>query len=85
MPPTDNTYHTVPDLAGALGVNATKVLGWIARGELVAVDVSARRGERPRWRIAAAELERFLQARRAVPVVPAPRQTRRKRDYTEYV
>jgi excisionase family DNA binding protein len=61
----------VPEVADLLGVSPDKVLTWLRSGELVGVDVSARRGGRPRWRIADAELQRFLRARQSIaqPIV----------------
>ncbi len=39
------------------------VLAWIRTGELHAVNVAARAGGRPRWRISVEALERFDEAR----------------------
>jgi excisionase family DNA binding protein len=65
---------SVPEIAKRLRVNEDKVRGWLVNGELRGVDVSARRGKRPRWRIDPADLEAFL-ARRVAQ--PTPRTTGR--------
>ena len=76
---TTPAYLTVPQLAESLGVDAMKVLGWIHRGELQAIDVSERRGGRPRWRIPVAAWQAFQAARSNQASIPAPRQQRRRR------
>ena len=74
--PTSERWPTPPAVAQQFGVKPDKVIGWIRSGELKAVDLSTRRGGRPRYRIPPAELERFLAAR---AVTPPPKQTRRRR------
>jgi hypothetical protein len=69
-------FWTVPAVAELLGVDAGKVLGWIRRGELVGTNIADRAGRRPRWRIADAELQRFLRARQSTSA-PVVRRTRR--------
>ena len=59
-------YQTPPEVAKLLGVSASKVRSWIARGELKASDISLARGGRPRHTIAEADLEEFLLSRAAV-------------------
>lgn len=73
-------YLNPPSIARMLGVNQDKVLGWIRSGELTAVDVSATRGGRPRWRIARADLDSFLNRRRATP--PPKVRRRSNREYS---
>ncbi len=73
--PTDRAI-TPPALARRLGVNTHKVLAWIARGELRAINLGD--GSRPRWRILPADLEAFLDRRTAQPMAKATR--RRKAD-----
>lgn len=60
-------FLTPAQAAELLGIATGKVLGWIQSGELSAVDVSAARGQRPRWRIDPAEWDRFINARRSSP------------------
>ena len=71
--PTDRA-STPPVVARQLGVDAHKVLRWIASGELRAVNVGD--GTRPRWRIMADDLRAFLDRRAAQP---AAKQARRRR------
>jgi transposase len=56
-------FLTPPAIAKRLRVKPSKVIAWIKRDELVAIDVSENRGRRPRWRIAPEELQRFLESR----------------------
>lgn len=61
----DIRYYTPDQAAEVLGVDGEKVLGWIHSGELAASNVGSRPdGGKPRWRIAEADLGRFLIARR---------------------
>lgn len=68
---------TPPEIGRLLAVDPAKILVWIRNGELVACDVATRRGGRPRFRVAPAELQAFL-LRRQSAVAPAPRQRRRR-------
>jgi hypothetical protein len=56
-------FVTVAAVAGALGIRRGKVLGWIARGELAAVNVADKALGRPRWRIARHALDSFFASR----------------------
>jgi excisionase family DNA binding protein len=71
-------YLTPPQVAERLAVDAHRVLGWIRRGELHAVNVGDGT-QRPRFRIGEDDLAAFLASRSAGP---APRITRcrRRRD-----
>jgi excisionase family DNA binding protein len=77
MPP-ESKYMRVRGIAALLDVKEDVVLGWIKRGELPAHDVSTNRGRRPRWRIASADLDLFLESRSASPARPSPRRARRR-------
>jgi excisionase family DNA binding protein len=70
-----DTFLTPPEVARLLRVSADKVLGWIRRGELKAVNVSNR--DQPRYRVRREHLEEFLAAREVQP--PAPRTPRKQR------
>jgi excisionase family DNA binding protein len=67
-------YLTPPEIATRLRVDAHKVLGWIRRGDLRAINVSD--GWRPRYRISPDDLESFLRRREVQP--PPPRIARRR-------
>jgi excisionase family DNA binding protein len=69
-------YLKPPQVGELLAVGHDKVLTWIHSGELRAVDVAAKRGGRPRWRVWRSDLEDFL-ARRAA--TPAPKRRRRRK------
>lgn len=69
---------SVHDLTERYGVGEHTVLGWIASGELKAVNVGRRLGaKKPRWRITQEALEAFEALR--TPGPPAPQMKRRKR------
>jgi excisionase family DNA binding protein len=55
------------EAAKILGVNASKVIGWIHSGELEAMNLATVRAGRPRWRISLGALKKFLAARTSPP------------------
>ena len=75
-------YATTAQVARDLGVNQSKVLGWIKRGELAAVNVANRANGRPRWRIPAASFEAFVARRSAAPT---PKVTRRRKSPQKHI
>ena len=68
-------YLTPPEIAKLLRVSSEKVLNWIRKAELKAVNVSE--GFRPRYRIRREDLHLFLRSREVQP--PAPRASRVRR------
>ncbi len=76
---TAGDFYTVPQLAQALGIDQTKLLGWIHRGELQALNVAESATGRPRWRIPADAWQAFQQARSNTAQAPAPRPQQRRR------
>lgn len=80
MSPNDNLRSQyalkVREVAERLRVKPDAILAWIRAGELRAIDVSQRRGKRPRWRILASALAAFEASRMAQP--PATAVRRRK-------
>ena len=76
--------HTPPAVAEGLGVDPSKVRGWVDSGELKAVNVAARLGGRPRWRIAAADLDAFLESRRSPTPVKPQRRRQRQTNVIEF-
>jgi hypothetical protein len=84
-PAPTRRYVTPSDIAADLGCNLHKVLTWIKAGELRAVNIAVRADSRkPRWRIAALDLEAFLLRRTATPPAPVTRRQRKAQDVTEY-
>jgi excisionase family DNA binding protein len=77
-------FLTPPEVARRYGVSAEKVIGWIRRGELRAINLAARRGRRPRWRIGQADLLAFENRRAAIPEAPQPRRRRTPDDVIQY-
>ncbi len=66
-------YVTTAEIARLLRVSSEKVLGWIRRGELTAVNVG--NGSGPRYRVSRDSLDAFLKSRE---VQPPPKHVRRK-------
>jgi hypothetical protein len=79
-------WYTPPQVARARNLRVSKVLAWIARGELEAVNCAERQGGRPRWRISAAALAEFDRARssRASIVPSAPRRRAQDPEVTRF-
>lgn len=75
MEERQSRYLIPREIATRLRVSPEKVLGWIRRGELCAINVS--NATRPRYRIDKDDLEAFLRRREVQP--PLPRR-RRKRE-----
>ncbi len=71
-------YFTVKQLASDLDVDRGKVLSWIHRGELGAINVAENPTGRPRWRIPTQAWEEFQRARSST-AASRPPQTKRKR------
>ncbi len=71
------SYLTPPEIAKLLRVSSEKVLGWIRKAELTAINVGD--GNRPRYRIRREDLDSFLRSREVQP--PAPRTRRNHRRY----
>jgi hypothetical protein len=76
-------YRTPAELAKDARIGINKVLDWIRKGELRAVNVAANaEGQRPRWRVAESDWEDF-QLRRSTSPTPTPRPSRRRRRETD--
>ena len=67
---------TVKEVAERYGVSEHTVLSWIKCTEMRAIDVSRKRGGKPRWRITAEALAAFELSR--TPSPPPPRMRRKK-------
>jgi len=78
----DCDFYTVAELARALRVEQEKVLIWIHRGELGALNVAQSATGRPRWRIPREAWGAFAAKRsNGVPKPPpAPLRRRRRQD-----
>ena len=75
-------YLTPPEIAKRYGCKPEKVIGWIKRGELRAINSGD--GIRPRWKVRPEDLEAFEAARSNVATI-APKPTRRQRRKPEGV
>ncbi len=71
-------YLTPPQIAERFGVDAHKILSWIRRGELRAVNIGDG-CQRPRYRISPDDLAVF-EARRAAGPEPKISRIRRRKD-----
>lgn len=71
-------YLTPPQLAATWGVESEKVLQFIARGLLRAVNLASPGAKRPRWRIPPEAVRAFEESRSARPPIPKPRRRRRR-------
>lgn len=76
-------FLTVPELANELCVDQSKILAWIHRGELLALNVAESATGRPRWRIPADAWQTFQQAR-SNQKAAASTSNRRHRTGTKY-
>ena len=75
MLPVDKAdFLTPPKIAKMLGVGMDKVLNWIRKGDLKAINTTAKPGGRPRYRIMPEDLETFKKCR-----MPQPRPKIQKR------
>jgi transposase len=79
MPADLQAGLTVQDVARRYRVGEDKVRGWIARGELAAVNTASVQCARPRWVVLPDSLAAFERRRAGGPPPQAPR--RRKRSY----
>lgn len=78
-----DSYLSTAAFAERYLMTQDRVVDLIHAGELRAVNISTNpRAKRPTWRIAAAECERFEQARSSVPPTPAPKRRRGKQTAT---
>jgi excisionase family DNA binding protein len=76
VPDTPAPYYTPPQLARRWSVSRSKVLRWLATGELRGIDLATRRGGRPRWRV---PLDAVLAFEAAWPSTPIPASQRRRK------
>ena len=74
------TRITPPTLAKSWGISVDKVLAWIRSGELRAIDVSTRRGGRPRYLLDVADIAAFEALRAVQPPLQKPRRRRKSND-----
>ncbi|MDZ4779036.1 MAG: hypothetical protein SGJ19_02140 [Planctomycetia bacterium] len=75
--PPEGLYLTPAQLAHRWRTNTSKVIRFIATGELRAINMATNRsGSRPRWRITPQAVETFELSRTSGPVSPAPRRVR---------
>ncbi|MDB5388934.1 MAG: Helix-turn-helix domain protein [Planctomycetaceae bacterium] len=81
----DTNYVTPKDIADRYGINQSKVLTWIASGELIAINTVTRRGDKPRWKIAPSALATFEAGRSSKPPVATPARRQRTRDTSDDV
>ncbi len=76
---TTKEFFSPPEIARLLDVTHYKVIQWIAAGELIGVDLSQTRNQRPRWRVSRAALDAFLDRRSSSPTPRVGRKRRKRR------
>lgn len=77
--------YTPPRLAKRYSIKPSKVLGWIRSGELEAINISAKPGQRPRWVVTPEALVAFESRRSSSLTVKSdPIRRRKDRRVTEY-
>jgi len=82
----DNRYYTVKTAAETLAIADEQVLVLIHSGELRAANLAKPGSQRPRWRIAEADLGRFLLSRlHPASTTPKPVATRKAKAVRQYV
>lgn len=82
---TPGRGYTTGDVAALLRVGQDKIVNWIRRGDLRAVNVSSALTGRPRYIVLPDHLEEFLRCRSAAEPPKPPRSSRRKQlGYVEY-
>lgn len=77
---------TVTDVMNRYSVTQATVLGWIANGELRAMNVGTVPGKKkPRWRISQSALDAFEAARTSSAPVSPTRRKRQSSDIVEFI
>jgi len=79
------SYDTPPQIAKRLGIEPAKVIGWIRRGELRAVNVADQTGGRARWRVSQKALAEFMARRESQAPQNVTRRKRQPADLIEIV
>lgn len=83
------TVYSVPELAETHHIGESKVRAFIESGELRAVNLALRPGQRPRWQITAEAWEAFTLARSNAGRVKARQRRRTSRvnplNVTQYI
>src|SRR6478735_6307472 len=70
-------WHSPAEIARMLRIPSAKVVGWIRRGELLAVNVADNLDGRARWRVSPESLANFLRSRESQPPPTEVRHQRR--------
>jgi transposase len=83
--PTDTRTagYTVADLARRYRVSEDRVRGWIARGEMRAINRRDTRSGRPSWVVTTEALAEFERGRQATPP-PKPLRGKKKRNLVDF-
>jgi hypothetical protein len=79
-PATQKRRYTPPALAKLWGVKPDKVIGFIRRGELQAINIGTNPNGRPRFLISEEAIAAFEARRAVVPQVKVTRARRKHRD-----
>jgi predicted site-specific integrase-resolvase len=74
------SYLSPPQYAKRLGIDPVKILGWIKKGELRAINIASNLTGRPRYRIPIDAILEFEALRSARPAVKVVRRKKKKQD-----
>jgi hypothetical protein len=87
MPPTDllppQVGFSVADLARRWRISPDKIRAFLAKGELIGVNVAANMSGRPQWRISPEAVQLFEKRRSSAPP-PKPARRQRRTGYVDY-
>jgi hypothetical protein len=82
---TETTMLTVKDLVGHFNVSPHTVLGWIASGQLPAVNVGVSPGKRkPRWRVTSTAVAEFEATRMTMKAPPRAKRKTKDPEIVEF-
>lgn len=66
--------YSPPEIAKSWGVSREKVLNWIRKGDLIAINTTLKDGGRPRYRVKESDLSNFALIRSNAGTKCGPRQ-----------
>lgn len=79
MRDTARTFLTPPQVAERYGIDPSKVVAWIRKGELRGINIAANASGRPRFVVSEVDLIAFENRRAATPVKAIPRRKKTER------
>lgn len=80
---SDRRFFTPTQLAKEIGVAPEKILAWIRKGELRAINIAERRNGRARWRVSSDDWAAFLDSRANSKPASKPAPKRRQAERSD--